>query len=325
MSLQPVSVLPPEHSPASTTGRFSRFASTWQRNLGASAGIGVILIIATIAMLAPVAAPYAPNQISGSDLAPPTPSHWLGLDYGGHDVLSSLIWGARGSLTIGLFAALLSFLIGGLIGLTGGYFGGWIDLLLALVTDFFLVIPVLPLMITLAALYGSSQTELVLIIGLLSWMRTARVVRAQARSLRERLYVRRAHSFGAGHMRILASHVAPQLAPLAIASTTLAIAHAIFAEAALSFLGLGDVSQPSWGNMIALNFQGGAMTAAAWWSIVPPGAAIALVVLCANVVGGSLEGTLNPRLAVSYLSRQTFALRQTTRPPLFVSQPGAGR
>jgi len=172
--------------------------------------------------------------------------------------------------------------------------------------DLFLVIPVLPLMITIAALYGSTQNDLVAIIGLLSWMSTARLVRAQVKSIRERTYIRRTRSLGASHARILMLHVLPQVAPLLVASATLSIATAIFFEAALSFLGLGDATLPSWGNMIALNFQGGAVIAHAWWAIVPPGIAIASIVVSASLVGRSLEGRLNPRLSTSHVSTRSF-------------------
>lgn len=288
-------------------------------------GAGLLVICGGIALLAPLIAPFDPQQTYGEDFGAPYGLHVLGLDYAGRDVLSNLIWGSRQSMYIGFAASLISLAVGGLIGLAGGYFGGLLDKVVAFVTDLFLVIPVLPLMITIASLYGTTQNDLVAIIGLLSWMSTARLVRAQAKSIRERTYIRRTHAAGANHIRILLVHVLPQVAPLLVASATLAIATAIFFEAALSFLGLGDSTLPSWGNMIAFNFQGGAVISHAWWAIVPPGAAIASIVVCASLVGRSLESRLNPRLATSHVSMRSFRVLSSASPRVALgSRSGEG-
>jgi peptide/nickel transport system permease protein len=285
------------------TGPLSRLYRTIRAHPSVAWPGSILTIVAIAALAAPIIEPYDPTTIYGADLAGPTSTHWLGLDYSGHDLMTILIWGARGSLKIGFLASLIALVVGGTVGLAGGYFGGWIDVVAAFVTDFFLVIPILPLMITIAALYGTSQSELIAIIGLLSWMGTARVVRAQVRSLRERTYVRRARSLGAGHVRTILVHILPHIIPMLAASTTLAVASAIFFEAALSFLGLGDTGQPSWGTTIELNFQGGAATSGAWGAIFWPGAAIGLVVLCSNLVGRGFERSLNPRLHAYGLTR----------------------
>jgi peptide/nickel transport system permease protein len=268
--------------------------------------------VALIAALAPILAPYDPRTIYGSDFAAPSGAHVLGLDYSGHDVVSVLIWGGRGSLTIGFLAALVSLAVGGVAGLVGGYFGGMADSVIAAATDFFLVIPVLPLMIIVSALYGTGEADLIFIIGLLSWMSTARLVRAQVSSDRERVYVRRARALGAGHFRTIVKHVLPHVAPTLAATTALAVGSAIFFASALSFLGLSDASRPDWGNMIALGFRGGAISARAWWDMVPPGAAIAVVVLCCSLVARGLDRVFNPRLDASYLSRRSFCVRRTS-------------
>jgi peptide/nickel transport system permease protein len=304
-SLSPLTIAPPTADgakPASLVVRLPRVAVV---------GATLLAIGAAVAVLAPMIAPFDPQQTYGEDFGAPSGLHLLGLDYAGHDVLSNLIWGSRQSMYIGFAASLISLAVGGLIGLAGGYFGGPLDKAAAFVTDLFLVIPVLPLMITLASLYGTTQNDLVAIIGLLSWMSTARLVRSQSKSIRERTYIKRTRAAGAGHIRILFHHVLPQVAPLLVATATLAIATAIFFEAALAFLGLGDPTVPSWGNMIAFNFQGGAVIAHAWWAIVPPGAAIAAIVTCASLVGRSLEERLNPRLATSHLSSRTFRVLST--------------
>jgi peptide/nickel transport system permease protein len=204
---------------------------------------------------------------------------------------------------------LVSMLIGGTVGVLAGYFGGRTDLVLMRITDYFLVIPDVPLMIVVAAIWGPSLFHIVVVIGILLWTSTARVIRAQVKSVRERVYVKRARSLGAGHLRILFRHVVPQVAPLLIANTVLTIAVAIFDETALAFLGLGDPSRTSLGKMIENAFQRAAISSGAWWAIVPPGALVALIILSCSLIGGALEDALNPRLRVAHLSARTFRLR----------------
>jgi peptide/nickel transport system permease protein len=298
-------VTPVVSSPVGLSRRWRIPAS----NRTALAATAVLGSLCAMAALAPWISPDDPRRLYGVSFTRPNGAHPLGLDYAGHDVLSVLVWGARASLKIGFAASLISLCAGGVIGVIGGYFGGLVDKVTTFLTDFFLVIPVLPLMITIAALYGTTQADLVAIIGLLSWMGTARVVRSQVKSIRERPYIRRTRALGASHVRTIVFHIFPQVAPLLAASTSLAIAVAIFFEAALAFLGLGDLSQPSWGNMIALNFQNGAIIVRAWWAIVPPGLAIASVVLCSNLIARGFEQSLNPRLLISHIGREPFRLR----------------
>ena len=172
----------------------------------------------------------------------PSWSHPLGLDDGGIDMVTLLMWGARISLVVGFAATLVSMVIGGAVGLAAGYFGGKVDTVLMRITDYFLVIPDVPLMIVVAAIWGPSLFHIIIVIGILLWTGTARVLRAQVKSVRERVYVKRARALGAGHMRIIVRHVLPQVAPLLIANTVLTVAVAIFDETALAFLGLGDPS-----------------------------------------------------------------------------------
>lgn len=266
----------------------------------------MLLLLGMAALLAPVLFPDGPAVQVGAPYAPPSGAHPLGLDDGGADVLAGLTWGARISLLVGIAAGAITVVVGGLVGLVGGYFGGWVEQVLMRVTDFFIVIPVLPVMIIVAALYGSRLFDTILLIGLLSWQNTARVVGAQAKVARERLFVRRARAMGAGHTRILVRHVLPQAGPLLAASTALAIGHAIFFEAALRFLGLADQSTTSWGQMIADAFRRGAMNAGAWWMLLPPGIAIGLVVFMTTILGRRLEQHMNPRLQMSRLGLRSF-------------------
>ena len=275
----------------------------------AMAGLVVLVVTIAIALLAPYIAPYSAHAKVGPVYQAPSGKHLLGLDDGGVDMLTLLLWGSRVSLVVGFAATVVAMIVGGGIGLLAGFFGGKTDVALMRITDYFLVIPDIPLMIAAAAIWGRSLVNIILIIGLIYWTSTARLIRAQVKSVRERVYVKRARALGAGHARIVFRHVLPQVAPLLIANTVLTIAVAIFDETALSFLGLGDPSRISLGKVIENAFQRAAISTGAWWAIVPPGALVAVIILSCSLVGGAIEDALNPRLRVAHLSARSFRLR----------------
>jgi peptide/nickel transport system permease protein len=290
----------------------SRRGLVWEtirRRPSAAIGLTTLLLVVLGAVLPPWVAPYDLHKQAGPVFGHPSWSHPLGLDDGGIDMVTLLMWGARISLVVGFAATLVSMVIGGTIGVLAGYFGGKTDTILMRITDYFLVIPDVPLMIVVAAIWGPSLFHIVIVIGILLWTGTARVIRAQVKSVRERVYVKRARSLGASHTRTVLRHVLPQVAPLLIANTVLTIAVAIFDETALSFLGLGDPSRISLGKVIENAFQRAAISTGAWWAIVPPGALVAVIILACSLVGGALEDALNPRLRVAHLSARSFRLR----------------
>jgi peptide/nickel transport system permease protein len=284
-------------------------SQTLRRRPSAAIGAVVLLLVILGAVLAPWIAPYPLHTQVGSVFGHPSWKHPLGLDDGGIDMVTLLLWGARISLVVGFAATLVSIVIGGSVGVLAGYFGGKTDVILMRLTDYFLVVPDVPLMIVVAAIWGPSLFHIIIVIGILLWTSTARVIRAQVKSVRERVYVKRARSLGAGHTRIVLRHVMPQIAPLLIANTVLTIAVAIFDETALSFLGLGDPSRVSLGKVIENAFERAAISSGAWWAIVPPGAAVAVIILACSLIGGALEDSLNPRLRVAHLGARTFHLR----------------
>jgi peptide/nickel transport system permease protein len=290
----------------------SRGGFIWQtlrRRPSAALGAVLLGLIILGAVLAPWLAPYGLHEQVGPPFEAPSSSHPLGLDDGGIDMVTLLMWGARISLVVGFAATFVSIVIGGTVGLLAGYFGGKVDGVLMRITDYFLVIPDVPLMIVVAAIWGPSLFHIIIVIGILLWTSTARVIRAQVKSVRERVYVKRARSLGAGNARIVVRHVLPQVAPLLIANTVLTIAVAVFDETALAFLGLGDPSRISLGKVIENAFSRAAISSGAWWAIVPPGILVALLILSCSLIGQALEDSLNPRLRVAHLSARSFRLR----------------
>jgi len=275
----------------------------------AKVGLGVILFFTLLGIFAPWIEPYSVHQQSGAVFCPPSGHHLLGCDDGGIDMLSLLIQGGRISLVVGFCATFVAMVIGGGVGIVAGYFGGGIDTVSMRVTDYFLVIPDVPLMIVLATLFGAKLYIIIFVIGILLWTGTARIIRAEVKSLRERVYVRRATALGSNNSRIIFRHILPQVGPLLIANTVLTIAIAIFDETALSFLGLGDPTAITWGKIIEFGFLRTAVSAGAWWAIVPAGICVALVIMGCYWLGQSIEDALNPRLKVAHLSPRTFRMR----------------
>jgi peptide/nickel transport system permease protein len=269
----------------------------------------IVLFFVITSLLAPQLAPSGPHEKVGPVYAPPSSQYPLGTDDGGVDMLSLMLYGGRISLLVGFFAAAIAIVIGGGIGLISGYMGGKTDGFLMRITDYFLVIPDVPLMIVAAAIFGQHTYNIIIIIGLIYWTSTARLIRAQVKSVRERVYVKRARALGATNNRLITHHVLPQVAPLLVANTVLMIATAIFAETYIAFLGLGDPSAISWGSLIQNSLSGGAVFHDAWWAVVPPGLAVTLVILSCTMMGQSIEDSLNPRLAVGHLSVRRFRIR----------------
>jgi peptide/nickel transport system permease protein len=220
---------------------------------------------------------------------PPNGSHWLGTNDLGHDIFSELIYGTRVSLLVGFAAALLSTAAGLLIGLFSGYFKGIVDEVLMGLTDIFLMIPRIPLIIILAAFLRPSVWIIALVIGCLWWTSTARVVRSKTLQVRETNYVLAAKGLGFSNRRIIFSEILPNILHIVFPKFMLTVASAMISEASLSFLGLGDPAVKSWGTMIYFSFIRGGMINRMWWWFLPPGMCIMLIVLSIVILGFSLE------------------------------------
>jgi len=265
------------------------------------AGLVLFGIFLALALIAPIAAPYDPMALNyhpdGSlvRMEPPSREHWLGTTRMGRDVLSQLLMGTRPALFVGVVSAVFVVGIGTHVGLVAGYFGGWVDDLLMRITDLTYGIPFLPFALILAAILGPGIQNMIIAIALVSWRGTARVIRSQTMSLRNRPFVEAARVAGAGHWRIIYRHLLPNVAPLALVYLALTMGWAIMTEASLSFLGYGDPRLVSWGKMLYDCYSSQAMFSA-WWWMVPPGLAIALLVLSGFLMGRSYEQIADPRL-----------------------------
>jgi peptide/nickel transport system permease protein len=275
----------------------------------AALGLGIIVFFVILALASPLIAPYSTTARTCAVFAPPSGSHWLGCDDGGIDVLSEIISGGRISLIIGFAATLIAMVIGGGVGIAAGYFGRWLDILLMRITDYLLVIPDLAFAMVIADVWGPSLSHVILVIAILEWAATARIIRAQVMSVKERVYIKRARSIGAGHARIIGRHILPQVGPLLMANTVLTVAVAIYLETALAFLGLEDPSTTTWGTILEHAFDRAAVSAGAWWAIVPDGIVITLLIMGCFLLGQAIEDALNPRLKVAHLSSRRWALR----------------
>jgi ABC-type dipeptide/oligopeptide/nickel transport system permease subunit len=297
------------------------FWSTLKRKPMAMFGLVMLLFIVFLAVFAPFIVPFTIEEMStikvtAEDiLAPPDSVHLLGRDDAGKDVLSQLIYGARISLIVGFAASFMSLIIGTIVGMVAGFFGGKVDAFFMRLVDFLMVIPTLPLMLVIITFWGRGLEKIILVIGLLYWTYMARLVRSQVISIKERHYVLRAKALGASDLRIIFRHIFPQVVPLIIAQGVLDTSTAIIAESSLAFLGLGDPTQVSWGMMLNFAFAR-AISQEAWWFLLPPGFAIVWVSLSLVLIGTALEEVFNPRLKTHHLfdARKMLSMFKITKP-----------
>src|SRR4030043_390439 len=267
----------------------------FKRRQMAVGGLALIMTMFLIAAFASFLSPYAPGKTEVSlKLKPPSLQHYLGTDQLGRDVFSRMLWGSRISLSVGFVAVTISILIGILIGALAGYYGGWVDTFLMRFVDTMLCFPSFFLILTVVALLGPSIFNIMVVIGITSWMGTSRFVRAEFLSLRERDFTQAARALGVKDSRIILRHILPNaLAPVFV-TATLKVASAILVEAGLSFLGFGGQPPgPRWGNILT---EGRAYLFDAWWLTVFPGLAILITVLSFNLLGEGLRDALDPRL-----------------------------
>jgi peptide/nickel transport system permease protein len=290
------------------------FGRRFSRRADGVVGLAILALFAIVA-IAPqlfVGPLETATTATGRSLQAPDGVHVFGTDELGRDLLNLTIHGARVSMAIGLLATFITIVVGAIIGIVAGFIGGWTDTLLMRFTDFFLVLPTFVLAIILAPiildvigpeaeLFGIRATLLVIVIviGVTSWATTARIIRSQTLSIRERMFVDRARVIGGGSGHIMRRHILPNVVNLIVANTVLTFSGAVFTETTLSFIGLGDPFQPSWGQVLNAAQSAGAPGLGAWWYIAPPAACVVLVILAFTLVGNALDDILNPKSAPS--------------------------
>jgi len=281
-------------APLPVVGQRGLFWRRLRRHRLAVISLFVVGGISLLCLAAPLLAPFDFDAIDlGSIRRPPSLGHWLGTDDLGRDLLTRILYGGRISILIGLFAALIGTGFGSLVGAVAGYYGGRVDGALMRFTDVVYSIPTLPLLIVLASYSQAGATSMAVTIGVLSWMATARVVRAEVLKIRSMEYVEAARGLGATNARIIGRHILPNAVGPIVVGATLAVGNAIILESSLSFLGLGvQPPTPTWGNML-MDAQS-TMASQPWLSIFP-GMAILLVVLAVNFLGDGLQDALDPR------------------------------
>lgn len=267
----------------------------YRQNPGAVLGLGVLAAVVALAVFGPMVYPVEPFDLVGRPISEPGGEFILGTDVLGRDIAAGLLHGARVSLMIGIVATIGATFIGVLCGAIAGYYGGVIDDVLMRGTEFFLTIPSFMLAILLVGVFSPSIGTIVVAIAVVSWPSIARLTRAEFLSLREREFVLAFRSMGMSDWQIMVRHILPNALPPIIVVSSLMVATAILTESGLSFLGLGDPNQMTWGNMIGI---GRTVLRRAWWMTAIPGTMILITVLAINLVGEGLNDALNPRLKI---------------------------
>ena len=283
-----------------------------RRLIGRPEGLVGVAIIAVFTILAIAPALFVGpletvTTATGGRLEPPSAEHLLGTDNLGRDVLNLTVHGARISMLIGFMATLVTIVIGALLGIVSGFVGGPVDSAIMRVTDFFLVLPTFVLALIIAPIvldiigtgeilgFRSTLFVIIVVIGITSWATTARIIRSQTLSVKERAFVDRARVIGAGPWHTMRVHILPNVTGLIVANAVLIFAGAILTETTLAFIGLGDPFAPSWGQVLGASQDAGAPGLGAWWWYVSPGVCIVLVVLAFTLIGGALDDLLNPK------------------------------
>lgn len=276
-------------------------AQLFRQSRLAVAGLIIILFYILIALISPYIVPYAPYERlylqdgSWASLRPPSLAHPLGTTDAAHDVLSQLLLGSRIAMFVGLLGAFMVAIIGTTVGLVAGYYGGWVDEVIMRVVDILYGLPFIPFVIVLVTVFGASVWNIIFGVALLYWLSTARVIRSEVLTVRERPYVEAAEATGASDFRIMTVHILPNVIPLSALYAAIAVGYSIVAQASVAFLGFGDPEVSSWGVMLQRAFVTQSFSEA-WWWVIPPGLSITLVVTGAYLVGRGYEEVVNPQL-----------------------------
>ncbi len=267
------------------------------QNKRALFGFCLLMVFILMAVVGPLFYEYNHEAyFLGPRIGAPEEGYPLGFDELGRDVLGALIYGSRASLMIGFFVTALIVLIGATFGISAGYFGGMWDIILMRITEAFMLIPTMPLMLILASILGQHFENIIVILGLTGWTGTARLVRSQTLSIKQRNYIERARAVGASDFYIMRKHILPNVFPLIFSNIILLVQNAIISESTLAFLGVGDVTIPTWGQLLRTARMQGAITTGSWWLFIPAGLCIVLLASSFVFIGYGFDEILNPRL-----------------------------
>ena len=258
-------------------------------------GVIIFAVFAVLAIFAPYLRTVDPMRpgLAVNRLLPPSSQFWFGTDHLARDIWSQTVYGSKIALLVGFLAAFTTVGVGTFVGLVAGFFGGRLDEVLMRIVDFFMMLPSLPLMIILAAVLGPSIWNVILVVSIIYWPFTARVIRSQVLSLKERAFVEASRSIGAGDRLLIFGEIMPNVVPLMFAQAVLMVTEGIYAEAVLAFLGLGDPATISWGMILHFAFESGALSRNLYW-IVPPVVCICLVIIAFTFLGTAVSDILKP-------------------------------
>lgn len=286
--------VPPRSISDVLVGKESFLKSIYE-NKKARYGIYVFIVFIAIAIYGRFFTPYSPFSDIFPTYLPPSSAHLLGTDYAGHDVFSQFMYGTGVSLYVGAMVALISVLIGSVVGLISGYYSGILDNLMMRIVDILLILPTFPLLVILSTYFKPTVTSTIIILGILGWPFMSRVIRSQTLSIRERPFIKAAVLSGMPGYRIVFSQVMKFVLPLIIINAIYIFVGAIVAQAGLAFFGLGDLSSVNWGTMLYYAQNQDAVIYGSWWWILPPGIAIAILGVAANILGTGINEVFGKR------------------------------
>jgi len=260
-------------------------------------GVSILAFFILMAVIGPLVYDYDHfKYFLGPRVGKPTEEYRLGFDELGRDVFGAVIYGTRASLAIGIFVTLIIVFIGATLGISAGYFGGLYDIVIMRITEAFSIIPTIPLILALSAVIGQSFQNIIIILGLTGWPSTVKLVRAQTLSIKQRNYVERARAVGASNVYIMAKHILPNVFPLIFSNIILLVQNAIITESTLAFLGVGDPTIPTWGQLLRSAREQGAISAGSWWLFIPAGVCLVLLASSFVFIGYGFDEINNPRL-----------------------------
>ncbi|MEN1759045.1 ABC transporter permease [Anoxynatronum sibiricum] len=289
------------HKKANSQSVIRLFFKNLKRDKLALIGVVLLVFFIGVAAFSDIIAPYGPRDRHYNEegkirrLEAPSAAHPFGTTDVGRDIYSQVVLGTKTALTVGILAALLVTVVGSVVGIIAGYYGGWVDTVIMRVVDFFYAIPFIPFVIVLSAVLKPSIWNIILAVSLLSWRTVARLVRSQVLSIAKRPFIKAARVAGASNARIMFKYILPNVVPLIMLEMAFMVNWAIAAEASIAFLGFGDPSVPSWGQILHIVFSTG-NSRVAWWWITAPGVAIVLLLLSIFFVARALEEVVDPRL-----------------------------